>query len=92
MYFRCLLPVAVEMLFMSTASGSRVGFHIYCHFLVAVEVAVEVAVAFQSGSRKESGSRKVNDRCFIPKIIHCVNLLTLVILVYKIKGTYLISP
>ena len=57
MYFRCLLPVAVEMLFMSTASGSRVGFHIYCHFLVAVEVAV----AFQSGSRKESGSRKVND-------------------------------
>ena len=61
MYFRCLLPVAVEMLFMSTASGSRVGFHIYCHFLVAVEVAVEVAVAFQSGSRKESGSRKVND-------------------------------
>ena len=40
------------MLFMSTASGSRVGFHIYCHFLVAVEVAVEVAVAFQSGSRK----------------------------------------
>ena len=49
------------MLFMSTASGSRVGFHIYCHFLVAVEVAVEVAVAFQSGSRKESGSRKVND-------------------------------
>ena len=61
MYFRCLLPVAVEMLFMSTASGSRVGFHIYCHFLVAVEVAVEVAVAFQSGSRKKSGSRKVND-------------------------------
>ena len=49
------------MLFMSTASGSRVGFHIYCHFLVAVEVAVEVAVAFQSGSRKKSGSRKVND-------------------------------
>ena len=44
MYFRCLLPVAVEMLFMSTASGSRVGFHIYCHFLVAVEVAVAVAV------------------------------------------------
>ena len=54
MYFRCLLPVAVEMLFMSTASGSRDGFHIYCHFLVAVEVAVEMAVDFQSGSRKVS--------------------------------------
>ena len=46
---------------MSTASGSRVAFHVYCHFLVAVEVAVEMAVDFQSGSRKKSGSRKVNN-------------------------------
>ena len=48
------------MLLMSTATGSRVAFHVYCHFLVAVEVAVEMAVDFQSGSRKKSGSRKVN--------------------------------
>ena len=45
------------MLLMSTATGSRVAFHVYCHFLVAVEVAVEMAVDFQSGSRKQSGSR-----------------------------------
>ena len=50
------------MLLMSTATGSRVAFHVYCHFLVAVEVAVEMAVDFQSGSRKKSGSRKVNNR------------------------------
>ena len=48
------------MLLMSTATGSRVAFHVYCHFLVAVEVAVEMAVDFQSGSRKKSGSRKVS--------------------------------
>jgi len=30
------------------------------HFLVAVEVAVEMAVDFQSGSRKKSGSTKVS--------------------------------
>ena len=41
----CLLPVAVGMLFISTASGSRLDFHVYCHFWVAVELAV----AFQSG-------------------------------------------
>ena len=46
---------------MSTATGSRVAFHVYCPFLVAVEVAVEMAVDFQSGSRKKSGSRKVNN-------------------------------
>ena len=57
------------MLFISTASGSSIGFHFYCHFLVAVEVAVEVAVAFQNGSRKESGSRKVNDRILVTKEI-----------------------
>ena len=53
------------MLFISTASGSSIGFHFYCHFLVAVEVAV----AFQNGSRKESGSRKVNDRILVTKEI-----------------------
>ena len=50
--------MAVELVFISTASGSRDAFDVYCHFLVAVEVAVEMAVDFQSGSRKKSGSRK----------------------------------
>ena len=44
--------MAVELVFISTASGSRDAFDVYCHFLVAVEVAVEMAVDFQSGSRK----------------------------------------
>ena len=52
--------MAVELVFISTASGSRDAFDVYCHFLVAVEVAVEMAVDFQSGSRKKSGSRKVS--------------------------------
>ena len=47
------------MLLMSTATGSRVAFHVYCHFLVAVEVAVEMAVDFQSGSRKVNNRRKM---------------------------------
>ena len=36
---------------------SRV-FRFYCRCLMAVEVAVEMAIEFQSGSRKKSGSRK----------------------------------
>ena len=48
--------VAVEVLFMSTASGSSIGFHFYCHFLVAVEVAVEVAVNCKAiGAHLEGG-------------------------------------
>ena len=46
------------MLLMSTATGSRVAFHVYCHFLVAVEVAVEMAVDCQSGSRKKVAVEK----------------------------------
>ena len=52
---------------MSTATGSRVAFHVYCHFLVAVEVAVEMAVDFQSGSRKKMAVEKlatINNRSF----------------------------
>ena len=45
------------MLFISTASGSSIGFHFYCHFLVAVEVAVEVAVNCKAiGAHLEGGS------------------------------------
>ena len=44
--------MAVELFLNSTATGSRTIFWFYCHFLVAVEVAVEMAVEFQSGSRK----------------------------------------
>ena len=43
----------------ATATGSR---HEKQLLPLAVEVAVEVAVAFQCDSRKESGSRKANDR------------------------------
>jgi len=46
------------MLFISTDSGSRTAFQFYYQFFGAVEVAV----AIQNGSRKESGSRKVNDQ------------------------------
>ena len=31
-YFSCLLAVAVELLFISTASGSRGAFHVYCQW------------------------------------------------------------
>ena len=62
--------MAVELLFMSTASGSRVGFHVYCHFLVAIEVAVEMAVDFQSGSRKKMAVEKLATHWVIHQEYH----------------------
>ena len=55
---KILLPLAVDFLNVATASGSRLFKHCYCH-------CSKVAVAFESGSRIKSGSRKGCDpsRC-----------------------------
>ena len=60
--------MAVELFFDSTASGSRTVFRFYCRFLVAEEVAVEMAVEFKSGSRNKIGSRKAGHQVYL--IIH----------------------
>ena len=57
-------------------------FLFYCNFLVAVEVAVEMAVEFQSGSRKKSGSRKTPH----PRNLRFEQIRFLAILTLRIKN------